>query len=69
VFFPPGFTGPPPVIIPPVLPPVESPCDPDVEDCDGNPPEPPTDVPEPGLLILLITGILVMIFAGRRRTI
>lgn len=60
-FFPP-WSGPPPTHIPPVIiPPVEPPCDEDKdEDCGENPPEePPTDAPEPGTLILLMTGALL----------
>ena len=43
----------PPVIIPPVLPPCEEGVD---EEC--TPEEPPVDAPEPGLLLLLMLGVV-----------
>gem|GEM_PF-5202692 len=71
VFFPPFFDPPPVHIVPPVIvPPEEPPCDPDKDpDCDEpeEPEEPPTDVPEPGVLILLMTGASAYWLLGRRR--
>jgi len=67
--FVPPFLGPPPIIAPPILiPPGEPPCDPETDpDCDTPPPEPPIDVPEPGVLILLLTGAFLSWAYGRRR--
>ncbi len=59
---------PPPIINPPpvVIPPGEPPCDPHVEVCD-DPEDPPTDAPEPGLLVILLAAILAFWRFGLRR--
>ncbi len=84
IIFPPVIGPPPitvpPIIVPPVIiPPGEPPCDDDPEtdipDCSEppvdpppDPEEPPVDVPEPGTLILLLTGALMVWFYRRKRT-
>ncbi|NOX83789.1 MAG: PEP-CTERM sorting domain-containing protein [Alphaproteobacteria bacterium] len=68
--FVPPFLGPPPFLIPPIIiPPGEPPCDPETDpDCEAPmPPEPPVDVPEPGILILLLTGVGAYWLLGQRR--
>lgn len=66
--FPIVFINPPPVIIPPVvIPPVNPPCDPHADPhCPGGK-EPPVEASEPGVLILLMIGGLIVWFALRRR--
>ena len=67
-YFPDDFFGPPPTFIPPpFIPPVEPPCDPEEDpECDDDPEDPP-EVPEPGMIILLLTGVLVYwLFQPRR---
>lgn len=73
--FPPGTPvivppGVPPIFIPPVIvgppppPPVVPPCDETKEVCS---PPPPVDVPEPGVLGLLILALLGAVAIFRRR--
>ncbi|NOX95532.1 MAG: hypothetical protein GXP04_10710 [Alphaproteobacteria bacterium] len=75
VYWPDDFFGPPPPYFPPThIPPGPLPCllddddDPDTQCEPPEPEEPPTDVPEPGILILLVTGALTWrLFQQRMR--
>lgn len=63
-YYLPPFWSPPSFLIPPIfVAPVEPPCDDKDHDgkCDKpeEPEEPPTDVPEPGVLLILATGALL----------
>ncbi|MEM9495041.1 MAG: PEP-CTERM sorting domain-containing protein [Pseudomonadota bacterium] len=66
VIFPtPFFNAPPPIIVPPpVIPPCDDIPDNDIPDCDGPP---PTPVPEPGILVILFTGLAATMIATRKR--
>ncbi|MBT8473073.1 MAG: PEP-CTERM sorting domain-containing protein [Marinicaulis sp.] len=55
-----------------MVPPGEQPCDDipdnDIPDCDEpmDPEEPPTDVPEPGIWVLMLTAILIYVVLEKR---
>ncbi|MEM9618123.1 MAG: PEP-CTERM sorting domain-containing protein [Pseudomonadota bacterium] len=75
VYWPDDFFGPPPPYVPPVLiPPPPIPCDDDDDtpnpDCPPGPPgpeEPPMEVPEPGVIVILLAGLGAYWLSTRRR--
>ncbi|MEO1243912.1 MAG: PEP-CTERM sorting domain-containing protein [Pseudomonadota bacterium] len=71
VYWPDSFFGPPPYIPPVLIPPPPIPCDDDDDtpnpDCPPGPEEPPTEVPEPGVIVILLAGLGAYWLSTRRR--